>query len=602
MLKAYDAWLTRDPQSANWWYNRIGAPLNFSRVMLLAESALDEKRLAGGLRILSRAALGMTGQNLVWVADVTIARGCLAQDANLVAEAFRRIEEEIRYTTGEGIQRDNSFHQHGEQLYSGGYGRGFAADCARLARLAHGTAFEFNAAKVDILSAYVLDGQQWFVRGKTFDFSVCGREISRRGAGSAVSLSGACRDLAALQADHRSEFHVMAHRIEDGAGSVAAFVGNRHFWRSDIMCHHRPTFYASVRMTSSRLLQTETCNAENLHGERLADGVMFLYRRGDEYSGVFPVWDWRRLPGITGEMTPAQPGIRNGQRGKRAFVGGVSDGAHGLAAMQFEREGLTAHKAWFFLDREVVCLGSGITSKSENPVVTCVNQCLLRGDVQVAQSGEPRVLPAVGDHVFKRADWVHHDDVGYVFSTGGRVTVSCAPRTGTWHDINRQYPETDVSLGVFGLRLEHGVRADGEAYVYAVVPGVPVKELAGYVDDVPYRIVCNRPDLQAVAHPGRGFVGAVFGAACDLPSSHAYRLAVDRPCLVLLREIDGALLVAVAEPTGSHSELTVALSGRREGEGASWNARRGKTEVRFALPGGELAGSTVTRQLINVSD
>jgi len=38
----------------------------------------------------------------------------------------------------------------------------------------------------------------------------------------------------------------------------------------------------------------------------------------------------------------------------------VSDGSYGLAACDFERDGLTARKSWFFFDDEIVCLGAGI--------------------------------------------------------------------------------------------------------------------------------------------------------------------------------------------------------------------------------------------------
>lgn len=35
-----------------------------------------------------------------------------------------------------------------------------------------------------------------------------------------------------------------------------------------------------------------------------------------------------------------------------------------------------AHKAWFFFDEEIVCLGANIASTASEKVYTTVNQCL----------------------------------------------------------------------------------------------------------------------------------------------------------------------------------------------------------------------------------
>ena len=89
-------------------------------------------------------------------------------------------------------------YQHGAQLYSGGYGRGFAVDCSRFAALAAGTRFAFAPEQVRILESYLLDGEQWMIRNHRFDYSACGREIVRKGAGSATSFPGAARALASV--------------------------------------------------------------------------------------------------------------------------------------------------------------------------------------------------------------------------------------------------------------------------------------------------------------------------------------------------------------------------------------------------------------------
>jgi len=202
LLQAFDYWMAHDIQCpTNWWPNWVGIPRLLYRTMLLVEDELTPAQTRAGIEILKRARVEeQTGQNLVWVAETAIARGCLTDDDWLVMAGFGRIADEIRITSDEGIQADFSFHQHGEQFYSGGYGRAFSIDTPQFAEMARGTQF-LSAAKTRILGSYLLDGQQWMVRGPTFDYSACGREITRKTQDDATlsePLKHACRSMIKL--------------------------------------------------------------------------------------------------------------------------------------------------------------------------------------------------------------------------------------------------------------------------------------------------------------------------------------------------------------------------------------------------------------------
>ena len=60
-------------------------------------------------------------------------RGILDNNEQTIADAYARMYQEVRVEkpTGEGIMPDASFHQHGSQFYSGGYGLNFANDVGR---------------------------------------------------------------------------------------------------------------------------------------------------------------------------------------------------------------------------------------------------------------------------------------------------------------------------------------------------------------------------------------------------------------------------------------------------------------------------------------
>jgi hypothetical protein len=103
-----------------------------------------------------------------------------------------------------------------------------------------------------------------------------------------------------------------ATQLSMPAGGIVAAVGHRHFWKSDYSVLRRAasvtqplssSFMVSVRMVSSRTLNTECGNEEGKQGENLADGVTTVYVTGREFENIFPVWNWRLIPG-TIEVRP----------------------------------------------------------------------------------------------------------------------------------------------------------------------------------------------------------------------------------------------------------------------------------------------------------
>ena len=62
-----------------------------------------------------------TGANKADIALHWLYRGCLQQDKETVDVAVREAFAPLSYTTLEGIQYDNSYFQHNQQLYIGGY-------------------------------------------------------------------------------------------------------------------------------------------------------------------------------------------------------------------------------------------------------------------------------------------------------------------------------------------------------------------------------------------------------------------------------------------------------------------------------------------------
>ncbi len=591
VLGSLDYWLEHDVQNPNWWWNQIGVPRSLAPVLLMMQEELSPAQRERGLSILRRAKIGMTGQNLVWVTEITARRGLLENDPALVAAAYRRIAEEIRVGTGEGIRADFSFHQHGPCLYNHGYGAAFVADCSRIAAEVAGTPWAFESEKIAVLGSLILDGSRWMARGTASDFGAEGREITRRGQ-DASYLIAAAEEMLKLPTGREEEFRALV--AGTSGGGAAALSGNRHFWCSDMMTHHRKGYYTSARMFSRRIVNTDQpCNSEGLKSHHIADGCNLVMRTGREYRDIFGVWDWHKVPGTTAEQTSALTGSPRRQ-GERSFVGGVSDGTYGMAAFDFTRDKLAARKSWFFFDDEYVCLGAGITCRSDSPVVTTLNQCVMNGQVVVASDAGARQLDR-GDHVLESPAWIWHDRIAYVLLRPERVRLRNDAQRGSWAQINRQYPNRPIAHDVFSCCINHGTQPADARYAYVVVPGIELASIAAYAKRPAVKVLRNDPQLQAVRHERLAVTALAFYKAGGATVDRELTIGVDTPCLMLLRQTPSELAISLSNPENRAGTVCVDVSETLHGEGVHAAPDAAGSRIVVDLPEGMAAGSSVTR-------
>jgi chondroitin AC lyase len=364
---------------------------------------------------------------------------------------------------------------------------------------------------------------------------------------------------------------------------------------------HRPrAFYASVRMHSQRTAPTEVrVNRENLKGYHLSDGATFLMQRGDEYHDIQPVWDWRKLPGTTCRETqdPLPYGRAVPTRGQTAFVGGVSDGRCGIAAMHANHDGVQARKTWFFVPDGWVALGAGIRGETDDPLTTSINQCLLKSDVLLLHNGGTDTLDAQQQHD-DDLQGVYHDGVGYYMLGAQPTVVRAAPQSGTWTSIQERARDTGtVTQDVFSLWIEHGPRPNQGQYAYRVVPGLAEGEFETYSERSPVTILANDPQLQAIATPQYGMVQAAFHAQGRLIVDETRALEADIPCLLVLQEVDDGLMLSVSDPTQVRPQVHIRLTGHLAGSNCTYLPDQDSTAVRIELPSGGFAGQTVQVRL-----
>jgi hypothetical protein len=574
-------WFHKKPVATNWWFNEVGPQLALEQILILMNRDLPDSLMQAGIGYLydpdhNPSGTKQSGQNLIWFAQEQLVRGVLTGSQSDVSNAAHSMQSVIAIAPKEGsIQPDNSFHQHG-LLYMGGYGMGFLKDNVTCATIFRGTRFAYGAPQIDILSNFLLQGSRLMVRGKMLDYGAIGREISRpAGAQEAIQLIDVCEMLAKLRPDKQSEYQELEQHIQ-GTGLPYGFRGHKHFWNSDFTVHERSEYYTSVKMVSRRTSGAESINGENLKGFWIPFGVNYIARRGDEYAGIFPVWDWAHLPGVTcpDELPSLGPKVSQ----SNGFVGGVSDNHYGASAMLLDLEdghSIHAHKSWFFFDDEFVALGAGISSAEPASVSTTLNQSLLHGDVIVDNS----IIP-IGQHDLKGVSWVLHDRIGYVLPAKSNLTLKSGAQIGAWSSINVLKPKHPEREDVFSVWLDHGVRPRGASYQYIVVPDTDATKLDAYSNRIPVKILANTVDVQAVENERLGTCEMVFYKPGSLRLRKDLMISVDQPCMAMLVKKGDTMTLTASSPEGP-LRLNITIS----------SAGSTKT-VAIALPEGAKVGAS----------
>lgn len=569
--KTLAAWIRLGLKPRHEWFYTMGVPLSLCRSLVLMRKELGPGDIQGALPLL-RVSLRegqyfygghpATGANLVWSAGPTLIGALLAGDSAGARHAAEALSREVEITEGEGIQADFSFHQHGPLLYSGGYGGAFIGEMARWAFALEGTRYALPDSKVKILANTLLEGEQFMIRGDAWDYGVVGREISRPGQG-ARGVHRTARQMAEAWPERKSELEALRARVLEES-NAPPLEGNRMFWRSDYMAHARSGFQASVRLSSTRIKGYESGNGENELGYHLGDGAFCLMRDGNEYRTIFPLWNWRQIPGITAPQSekplPVLPWGK-GSEGGSPFAGGVSDGTRGVAGMILRKDGLEAHKAWFFFGDEILFLGSGIQgAEIGNPVYTTINQCLARGEIVTSrgrlEEGQPTQLTAPA--------WFLHDSVGYALLLGPEVLLSREKRNGTWKKIQRLTPEgnTPATEEIFSAVLNHGTHPTGGEYAYALLPGAKSgNDFLGSLQQRPMKV---QPDLLAASDRTGKILGMIFFEPGKIILPGFPEFTTDRPCAVLLHQEGGRWSGSLSSPSHEVGKVTLSLKEQTE--------------------------------------
>ena len=446
--KALGYWLKGDYTNPNWWWNEIGVPLAIGSAALQMDDCLTAAERQGVLRIMSRAKIRMTGQNRVWLSEGTLMGALLAGDEKLAKQARDTIVSEIRLSdTEEGIQSDWSFHQHGNMAQFGNYGASYIITLPRLAAVFAGTDWSVSDAQYEILEKLIDRGFRPTVWRGAMDVGSIGRQLTD----NASRLKGAAPLVGAgwLTLSGRKESaRIFRDCLADirGEKAVSPHLGLTWFPKSAMGLYRTANWMAAVKCQTKSVKGTEQVNEDNLLGAHLADGALFTYVTGDEYKDVFPFWNWRHIPGITSyDVADVNWKAPN-----------CSDVAEktGADVVKFvlDRDGLRAATAWTFSAHGVDVAVSGISSDSDRPVVTTVEQSVAQPNASWTREGD-KIVAVNGK-------------IRYELPTNALVRVE--ERHGCWKRHMGVQSDADLVGKVFEITIPHGIRPKNAACAWGV--------------------------------------------------------------------------------------------------------------------------------------
>jgi hypothetical protein len=278
------------------------------------------------------------------------------------------------------------------------------------------------------------------------------------------------------------------------------------------------------------------------------------------------------------------------------FVGGVSDGTIGMAAMRYTNpltKSLHFQKTWFFLDGDVrhVML-SNISSDSGASIRSVLDQRRAKGPVLVDGSES-------GSSKYSNFQTLWHGKVGYKFSSGNvSLSIELAQKTGDWTKIGTS-GRPPVNINMFTAYLEHESLAS--PFSYTVFPRTDADTFANKSANLHLQTVTNDAHISAIYDEDHIIFMATFWDV----SGGSVTFSPDPSCLPITIQVDGNAAViyklktgevAVSDPSQSLPTIRITISTGSSGTlYPLWRGPRTQT-LEFGVPQDGLAGSSVTQK------
>ena len=338
-----------------------------------------------------------------------------------------------------------------------------------------------------------------------------------------------------------------------------------------------------ISMYSKRIACYEHLNGESKNFWHISDGATYLYTTdADQYNGDFyATADMQRLPGTTVDRDDARmdAGYYNwfmpDSKNVYDWSGGCTvDDVNGIAGIRYRGQGtgltrsLEARKSWFMFDKEVVALGSGISSDTGHEIDTTVDNHRLLPDgsnllcldgKETGSCKEPGSRYAEGhlaESVHLTGNCGTGSDMGYVFPGTANIHILCEQRNGSWRQINDGNPDTPCTNSFATLWFDHGTSPKDASYAYILLPGATAEQTSVYAASPEVEILENSLSAHAVRKADDGLICVNFW------KSESYTCAgitSDKAASIMLHTAENGAELAVTDPANNDAVLTLTL-------------------------------------------
>ncbi len=579
--KAIVYWGKMNPSSSNWWENQIGVQLRFSRIALFMESIVSKDAMDIMLnKLLEKTPVKYgTGQNNLWFDQNYVYYAIITENGtkHTNSTGFKKldlkelVDDYLSYclvvqtddNTAEAVQVDNSFYMHGRQFYSNGYGMSMFRDMSFWIYMLRETSYAFEQDVIDLMADYMIDGTSWTIRGDIMELYLGYRPYDYDVGydNYAAEYIDPLKRMIESDPDRADEYQAILDNIQ-GKNTVNGKNGNYYMWRSGYASHMRDGYGVNIKMDSNQIIGGEWRGSWSGYDK---DGGQLIYWTssaastitvdGDEYTNVYPTYDWAHCPGTTTAARIVQDYANAGRfKNGTEHTIGVSNGKYGNTAYDMNKKGTQVKKGYFFFDDEFVALGSGINSTEGVNIHTTLNQCEAE-DVNV---GGQSVAEGTKEQIYN-TNWLYNGKVGYVFLENTDVVVSNSVQTNNpslWDEAKKN--ETPATFTAY---LDHGLKPSNDSYAYIVVPNTTAGAVSQYAGNTPVTVIANNEKVQAVRHDGLKQTQINFYQAGSLEYKDGYIITVDQPCSIIIDESEDTRKISVAvNDTAANQTVNVNLN------------------------------------------
>ncbi|MCF3110022.1 polysaccharide lyase beta-sandwich domain-containing protein [Niabella sp. CC-SYL272] len=340
---------------------------------------------------------------------------------------------------------------------------------------------------------------------------------------------------------------------------------------SGLLTYRRGNAFATVKGYNKYIWDYEGGKGENNMGRYLSHG-MLITAQGDEKEGFDSMgmalnegFDWSMLPGATTKKLPADKMLYDPQADQKYVEGkhrnfsesviasGLKQGLNGLFALDLRDDvfpdadrslfdhSFRAKKTYFFIDDEIICLGSNISNK-DHRYATVTTLFQYRAGDKHLNYFNGKVITSQPVQTADGGYFTDQNGLHYIIPKGQRASwVQGTQQSYQWK--NASY--TPIEGTYLKAWLDHGAQPVAGGYEYEIL--LHGQEPERYLQTKTYTVLQKDHAAHSIRHKASGITAyAVFEPNGLLKGG--LLLKTDAPLLVQVKETNSRLLLTVAGP------------------------------------------------------